>query len=167
MDVIIIAAIASNNVMGNSVTNALPWHLPEEFKHFKNTTTGNPILMGRKTFLSLGKPLKNRTNCVITSDSLFDAKFAEVLIFNSLESGLKHFDDSHAERVYITGGAKLYAYSLQKDLVTRMVLTHLKFDAQGDVLFPEFNTAEWEKEKEEDFEQYTIVWYKKKSSRVE
>ncbi len=167
MDVIIIAAIAANNVMGNSVTNALPWHLPEEFKHFKNTTTGNPIVMGRKTFLSLGKPLKNRTNCVITRDANFESGFEDVLVFNTLETGLKHFVESQTPRVYITGGAKLYAYALQKDLITHMVLTHLKFDAEGDVLFPEYNTTEWEKEKEEDFEQYTIVWYKKKSSPVE
>ncbi|RKY92320.1 MAG: dihydrofolate reductase, partial [Ignavibacteriae bacterium] len=89
MKVIIISAVAQNGVIGRS-NGDMPWHVKEEFKHFKQTTIGFPILLGRRTFETLGKPLKGRENIVITRDENFSCDFEEVIIVYSLKEGIEH-----------------------------------------------------------------------------
>ena len=89
MKIILIAAVAKNNVIGRS-TGEMPWHSKEDFQHFKQTTFGFPIIMGRKSFESLGKPLKGRLNIVLTKNSKLKEKFEEIMIFNSLEQAYEY-----------------------------------------------------------------------------
>jgi dihydrofolate reductase len=128
---IAIAAVARNGVIGQQ--GGMPWHLPEEFKWFKRATLDHAVLMGRKTFASLGKPLPGRLNLVVTRDVA--ASFpADVVVVRDLDQ----FDpDSIAsDRVFVAGGAEIYARLLPR--CAELWLTHLAFDAEGDTYFPEF-----------------------------
>ena len=100
MKIIIISAVAQNGVIGRS-NGDMPWHVKEEFKHFKQTTIGFPILMGRKTFETLGKPLKGRENIVITRDENFSCDFEEVKIVYSLKEGMEHCKIANPEKVIL------------------------------------------------------------------
>lgn len=122
-----IAAMASNRVIGRG--GQIPWHLPEDFKWFKRMTTGNVVLMGRKTFDSLGKPLPNRTNVVVTRGR----KIPGVEIVRDLGD----FDpDGYECEVFVIGGAEIYRQTLSR--CTDLYLSVLKREVEGDVVFPEF-----------------------------
>lgn len=117
--------------------NQLPWHLPEDLRHFKATTTGHPIVMGRKTWESLGRPLPNRRNLVISRDPDYPADGAEV--FTSLQLALQAC--SEAQQVFLIGGAELYRLGLP--LADRLMLTEVDLAPEGDAHFPEFAAADW------------------------
>lgn len=137
----LIWAMARNRVIGRG--NALPWRLPADLAHFKALTSGHPVLMGRKTFLSLGRPLPNRTNVVVTRDSGFAPPGC--VVANSLEQALKlgrrHCTDAHPT-LFVIGGENLYAQTLP--LADRMYITLVDADVEGDAWFPEFDWREWE-----------------------
>lgn len=158
---IIIAAVAKNGVIGKS-DNTMPWHISEEFKHFKNTTIGYVLIMGRRTFESLGKPLKKRLNIVITRKKDYQPPFENVYVVNSLESAIEYCRQGTYEKVFISGGAEIYRQALAKGYVDEMILSHLDFDAQGDVFFPDFEPSDWKIGSREKREQFEIVWYEKK-----
>lgn len=140
----IIVAIAENNVIGKD--NDLIWKLPRDMKHFKETTTGHYIIMGRKTFESNGRPLPNRTNVIITRDKNFKAEGC--VIVHSLEDALlKAKDDSE---VFIIGGGVIY--KLAMPLVDRIYLTKIHHTFEGDTFFPEINMNEWNEIDRRDFE---------------
>ncbi len=128
---IAIAAVARNGVIGNQ--GRMPWHLPEEFKWFKRATLGHAVLMGRKTFASIGKPLPGRLNLVVTRDA--HATFPPGV---GVVRDLEHFDPEAitADRVFVAGGAEIYARLLPR--CAELWLTHLSFDAEGDTYFPDF-----------------------------
>lgn len=132
----IIAAVASNGVIGGN--NAMPWHIGEDLKRFKAITSGHPVVMGRKTFESLGRALPNRRNVVITRDPGYQAPGAEVA--GSLEAALALFDPS--EEVFIIGGGEIYRQALP--LADRMYLTWVRADIDGDTTFPEFDPCGWQ-----------------------
>ncbi len=127
----VIAALAKNRVIG--IENRLPWRLPEDLAHFKVLTLGHPILMGRKTFESLGRPLPGRTNVVITRNR--DYRPAGCLVAESIPAALALCGDS--DEVFFIGGAELYAQAIP--LADRLYLTEVDIDAQGDAWFPEYN----------------------------
>jgi dihydrofolate reductase len=130
---IAIAAVARNGVIGNQ--GRMPWHLPEEFKWFKRATLGHAVLMGRKTFESIGKPLPGRINVVVTRDPR--ASFApEIVVVRDLDG----FEPEAiaADRIFAAGGAEIYARMLPR--CAELWLTRLSFDAEGDTLFPEFDS---------------------------
>ena len=130
----IIVAVARNGIIGctnDEGRGALPWHLPEDLKHFKEMTSGHPIIMGRKTWESLGRPLPNRRNMVITRQADYSATGAEV--FGGLAEALAAVGDTTA---YIIGGAELYKQALP--LAARLIITEVGIDAIGDTLFPDF-----------------------------
>lgn len=131
----IIAAVASNGVIGGN--NTMPWHISEDLKRFKAITSGHPVVMGRKTFESLGRALPNRRNVVITRDSGYQAPGAETA--GSLKDALALFDPS--EEVFIIGGGEIYRQTLP--LADRMYLTWVCADIDGDTTFPEFDTRAW------------------------
>jgi dihydrofolate reductase len=131
----LIAAMDSNRLIGRN--NQLPWHLPADLQHFKATTMGKPIIMGRKTWESLGRPLPGRTNIVITRNESYIAEGATVT--NSLDEALHTVRDS--EESVIIGGANLYAQALPR--VDRLHLTRVEGEFEGDAWFPEFSAAEW------------------------
>lgn len=133
----IIVAIARNGIIGctnEEGRGALPWHLPEDLKHFKETTNGYPIIMGRKTWESLGRPLPNRRNVVISRQVNYVAPGAEV--FTSLPAALAAVGDNPA---FIIGGAELYRQALP--LAGQLIITEVDMDAEGDTAFPPFGDA--------------------------
>ncbi len=131
----IIVAMANNNVIG--VDNNLPWHLPADLKYFKSTTMGKPIIMGRKTFESIGRPLPGRRNIVITRDSSWCASGVEVV--NSIEDTVKLLADT--PEVMVIGGAQIY--SAMYSQVTRLYVTEIALDVAGDTYFPEISPHLW------------------------
>jgi len=134
----IIVAIARNGIIGctnEDGRGALPWHLPEDLKHFKETTNGHPIIMGRKTWESLGRPLPNRRNMVISRQADYAATGAEV--FNSLPAAIAAIGDAPA---FIIGGAELYRQALP--VAGQLIITEVGLDAEGDTTFPPFG-VEW------------------------
>lgn len=135
--IIIIAAVARNGVIGKA--NALPWHLPEDLKHFKALTTGHVVIMGRKTWESLPerfRPLPGRTNIVVTRDSGYKAEGATVAY--SLDEATKVGAGGTA---YVIGGAELYAHALP--LAQRLELTEIDADIEGDAFFPAYDRSLW------------------------
>jgi len=116
--------------------NGLPWHLPADFKHFKEVTLGKPVLMGRKTFESIGRPLPDRKNIVI-SRSGFRADGVESV--DSIDAGLELVAD--AEEVMIIGGANIYEQTISR--AEKMYLTHVDASCEGDAWFPEINDNDW------------------------
>ena len=135
MKISIIVAMAENRVIGRD--NQLPWHLPADLKHFKATTLGKPILMGRKTWESIGRPLPERTNIVITRDGNYTA--SGCVVVHSLDAALSAAEH-HAE-VMIIGGAELYRQVLPQADTLYLTLVHGEFE--GDTRFPQWETDAW------------------------
>lgn len=129
----VIAALARNRVIG--IENRLPWRLPEDLAHFKALTLGHPVLMGRKTFESLGRPLPGRSNIVITRNR--DYRPDGCLVADSIPAALALCRDS--DEVFFIGGAELYAQAIPR--ADRLYLTEVDIDAQGDAWFPEFDRS--------------------------
>jgi dihydrofolate reductase len=132
-----IAAMAENRVIGKN--NQLPWHLPADLTHFKTITTGNCILMGRKTYESIGKPLPNRTNIILTQQPEFAAPGC--IVVNSFEEALTHSLAEKNKELIIIGGAQIYTQLLPQ--IERIYLTIIHHLFDGDVFFPELDTREW------------------------
>ncbi|HSO20145.1 MAG TPA: dihydrofolate reductase [Desulfosarcina sp.] len=129
----VIAALARNRVIG--IENRLPWKLPEDLAHFKTLTLGHPIIMGRKTFESLGRPLPGRTNIVITRNPGYCPQGC--VMAASIADAIAGCGE--ASEVFFIGGAELYRQVLP--LADRLYLTEVKIDAQGDAWFPEYDRA--------------------------
>lgn len=137
----LIAALARNRVIGRD--NQLPWHLPADLKHFKALTLGKPIIMGRKTWDSLGRPLPGRLNLVVSRQAGLQLEGAEV--FASLEEAVARAEvwarEEDAEEVMLIGGAQLYAQGLAHG--DRLYLTQVELEPEGDAFFPEVPTTDW------------------------
>jgi dihydrofolate reductase len=137
----LIAALAENRVIG--VDNSMPWHLPGDFKYFKATTLGKPIIMGRKTWDSLGRPLPGRLNLVVTRQQNLQLEGAEV--FTSLEAAVERAEEWAAEQgvseVMLIGGAQLYGQALEH--ADRLYLTRVALTPEGDAWFPAFDEGQW------------------------
>lgn len=134
MTITLIAAAASNGVIG--INNRLPWRLPADMAFFKAQTIHKPVLMGRKTFESMGKPLKDRTN-VILSRSLSDAPEGCLLV-RSVEEAVRRFSD---DELMVIGGEELFRQTLP--VADRIVLTEIDQEYQGDTFFPPFDRTVW------------------------
>jgi len=128
----LVAAVARNRVIGNE--GGLPWRIPEDMRHFKDVTIGRAVIMGRKTYESMGKPLSERTNIVVTTDRAFAPR--GVVIAHSFEDALERAWQVDIEPRVI-GGAKIYELSLSR--LTRVYLTQVDREVKGDTFFPETN----------------------------
>ena len=144
MKITIVAAIASNNVIGQK--NSLPWDIPEDLKRFKQLTSGHTILMGRKTFDSIGRPLPNRTNIVMSKDTNYQKEGIEI-VFDEREA-LNLIKDLNQE-VFIIGGSKIY--ELFEPWATSLIITRVLKDFEGDAFFPDINWNNWQVESKEEF----------------
>ncbi|MCH4868103.1 dihydrofolate reductase [Pseudomonas sp. TMW22089] len=139
----LIAALGENRVIG--VDNSMPWHLPADFKYFKATTLGKPIIMGRKTWDSLGRPLPGRLNLVVSRQTGLQLEGAEV--FASLEAAVERAEEWAKEQgvgvgeLMLIGGAQLYSQGLAD--ADRLYLTRVGLSPEGDAWFPEFDQAQW------------------------
>lgn len=135
MNISIIVAMATNRVIGHE--NRLPWHLPADLQHFKQITMGKPILMGRKTWESIGRPLPGRTNIVITRDESYSADGCVVV--HSLDAALEAARDS--DEIMVIGGAEFYRQVLPR--ASTLYLTLVEGEFEGDAFFPEIDGNEW------------------------
>jgi dihydrofolate reductase len=138
MRISIIVAASENNVIG--INNMLPWRLPLDLKYFKSTTLGKPIVMGRKTFDSLGKPLPGRPNIVITRQTDFQPEGAYVV--RSVEEGVEKAKSFGGDELFITGGSQIFGQAWP--LVERIYLTRVYAVVHGDAFFPQLDGAEFE-----------------------
>lgn len=141
MEVVLIAAVAANGVIGHD--GSLPWHLPEDLAHFKETTMGHPVIMGRVAFEDvldhIGEPLPGRTNIVL-SRSDPDVPPA-VIVVESVDEALEAAEATGSDRAFVAGGASVYEQFLPR--ADRMVLTELDEAFEGDVRFPSYDPTEW------------------------
>lgn len=132
----IIVAVANGGVIGGD--NSLLWHISEDLRMFKRVTSGHPVIMGRRTFESLGRPLPNRTNVVITRNPDFAAE--GVAVARSLEDAVGMFASD--EEVFVIGGGEIYRQAMP--IADRFYLTRVYADYAGDTLFPGWDASEWE-----------------------
>ena len=139
----IIVAVAKNGVIGDK--NSLLWHLREDMIHFRTITSGHPVVMGRKTYDSIGRPLPKRTNVVITRDT--NLTIEGCTMAHSLEEAVALFDKS--EEVFIIGGARIYRQALP--LADRIYLTVIDKEYEGDTSFPEIDYSQWREYSREEF----------------
>lgn len=144
MIISLIAAMGRNRVIGKD--NALPWRLPADMKRFKNLTLGKPIIMGRKTFESIGRPLPDRTNIIITRDKDFHAE--SCVIVYSLDEAIASVGG--AEEIMVIGGSSVFQQFLP--YAKRIYLTIIDEDIEGDVFFPEFDKNEWHEQERIEYQ---------------
>jgi dihydrofolate reductase len=156
----IIVAIAKNGVIGKA-NGEMSWHVKEEFKHFKDTTLGFPIIMGRKTFETLGKPLKGRLNIVVSKNKSYKTSYDDVVIKSSIEAAIEYCKSINPEKIFIIGGGEIYRQAIL--FVDEMIITFMKFEADGEVKFPKINNDAWTIEKIKDHELFEIFRYVRKS----
>ncbi|WP_220803897.1 dihydrofolate reductase [Pseudomonas sp. NCCP-436] len=143
----LIAALAQNRVIGRD--NQLPWRLPADLKHFKAMTLGKPVIMGRKTWDSLGRPLPGRLNLVVSRQAGLCLEGAEV--FASLEAAIERAEawarQQGVDELMLIGGAQLYEQSLEQ--ASRLYLTRVELEPEGDAWFPLFDEEQWQRSAEE------------------
>ena len=160
----LIAAIGENFVIGNE--GQIPWRLPTDFAHFKRTTLGKPVIIGRKTFESIGKPLPGRNNIVVTRQSGYAAQ--GVVVCASLAEALERAQaiaaQGDADEVMIGGGAEIYREAIT--LADRLIITHVAISPVGDATFPAIDPAVWEITRrhdivraERDSAEFTVLTY--------
>ncbi|PZN92693.1 MAG: dihydrofolate reductase [Alphaproteobacteria bacterium] len=140
IDLVLVVARARNGVIGNA--GALPWHIPEDLKRFKRMTVGKPVIMGRKTFESIGKPLPGRQNIVLTRDGGWRADGVTVVPNLAEAVAAAGLDPrARAEGIMVIGGAQIYAEALPS--ATRIELTEVDAEPAGDTVLPPFDPARW------------------------
>ncbi len=143
-DLSVIVAMDENRLIGSN--NTLPWHLPADLRYFRASTLGKPVVMGRKTFESIGKPLPGRRNIVVTRNPDFAAEGCEVV--NDIDAAIELCAD--CEEIMLIGGATLYAQVLPR--ASRLYLTRIHHAFDGDTWFPEIDEAAWRVENRQDFD---------------
>ncbi len=166
MKLSLVAAVANNNVIGSE--NRLLWHMPADLKHFKDLTMGHTLIMGRKTFESIGKPLKGRKTIVVTRNKDFDAQGCQIV--HSIRDAVKAVKAE--KEVFVAGGSEIYAQTIGLYHTRRLYITRIYANFDGDAFFPEIDPGKWELKEMEEHEAneknkypYAFMTYKKKSSR--
>lgn len=154
--VVLIAAHARNRVIGHR--GDIPWHLPHDFAHFKRETLGHTLVMGRRTWDSIGRPLPGRTTIVVTRDLTFAAGFDEVLVAHSVEAALDLAATLPGD-VMVAGGGEIYEQAMP--FATHQVLTEVDAEPEGDAFYPEFDPREWQVERREPGEGCEWVWWRR------
>ena len=145
MSISLIVAASTNNAIGKN--GQLLWHLPLDLKFFKDTTWGMPIIMGRKTFEAVNKPLPGRINIVITSQAGWNAEM--VCVANSLEDAIREGKSTNCKELFIIGGGEIYKQSI--NFADKIYMTRVHAELEGDTFFPVINEKEWKLEKNVDF----------------
>ncbi|HEX5338162.1 MAG TPA: dihydrofolate reductase [Gallionella sp.] len=161
----LIVAMAQNRTIG--IDNTLPWRCPEDLKHFKRLTMGHHMVMGRKTFESIGKPLPGRTTVVVSRDR--NLKIDGCIVAHSLPEAIEAC--AHDPQIFVVGGADIYAQTL--DMADTLYITEIQRDVHGDAAFPEFDRTQWQEVARERCQQetpepleYHFVEYRRTGSAV-
>ena len=157
----IIVAIGKNREIGKG--NKLLWHIPEDLKNLKEITTGKTVIMGRKTFESIGRPLPNRKNIVLSKNGdkeSFEQKW--IKLYQNLENLIAYYKNSE-EEIFIIGGEQIYREFMQKGLVRRLYISYIEFsDSEADAYFPEIDYNSWKIIKEKNYDNWKFCMYEKK-----
>jgi dihydrofolate reductase len=143
----IIAIVAVDNDYCIGKNNEIPWYLPADLQYFKRTTIGYPVIMGRKSFDSIGRPLPKRTNIVITRDPFFIAN--DILVAHSIEEAIEMAESSSSEKIFIIGGGHIYSQT--EALWDKVYLTRVDTHSNGDTYFPKLSTEAWDLISEEKY----------------
>jgi dihydrofolate reductase len=154
MKIALIVAMSENGVIGDK--GKIPWHIREDLQRFKRLTMGRPIIMGRKTYESIGKPLPGRTNIVLTRSPNFTAT-PEVLTFAGLDAALEHCRGQNHDSAFIIGGSKVFQLALP--LADKLFVTEVHKHINGDTKFPDYDHTEWTEAAREDGPEYSFVEY--------
>ena len=154
MNIALIVAISEDGTIGDQ--GKIPWHIREDLQRFKRLTMGHPIIMGRKTYESIGKPLPGRTNIVLTQSASFTAP-PGVLTFASLNAALDHCRRQNEQSVFIIGGRKVYEAALP--LADKLFVTEVHRRVAGDTTFPDYNRDEWRETARENGPECSFVEY--------
>ncbi|MDX2061813.1 MAG: dihydrofolate reductase [Bacteroidia bacterium] len=141
MTLCLIAAVAENLAIGKE--GKLPWHLPADLRHFKELTLGSPILMGRKTYESIGRLLPGRANIIISTNADYRVEGATVV--RSLPSAIEAAHATGAKQAFLIGGGQLYRQAIDQRLVDLLYITRVHHAFNGDVFFPAIAPAQWTK----------------------
>lgn len=156
----LIVAIASDGTIGDDGT--LPWRLPADLAHFKRITMGHPIIMGRRTFEAIGRPLPGRMNIIVTRCRSYHA--GEPAVVHDVDAAIRHAANADAE-VFIIGGAQIYADSLGRGIVDRLIVSHVDAHPSGDTRFPSLDWSQWSEEDRtehhDDSPSFDIVTYRR------
>ncbi len=156
MTLTIVVAMGEGRVIG--ADGGMPWHLPEDLAHFKTTTLGHPMIMGRKTFEAIGRVLPGRTTIVVTRQADWSAP--EVVVAADLDAALEAgfaIDDE----VFLVGGGQVFAEGLSRDLVDQLIVTHIDAAPAGDTVFPPIDPAAWRETSREAFSGFDIATYER------
>ena len=137
MTISLIAAVGKNGVIGDH--GKIPWHLPADFKHFKETTMGHPVIMGRKTYESIGKPLPGRINIIVTRQKGYAAQ--DCTTVGTLDEAFSAAQASGTDEVFVIGGAEIYKEAMPR--AQKLYLTEVEGNFEGDAFFPEVSSLEW------------------------
>jgi dihydrofolate reductase len=156
---IIIAAVAMNGVIGRT-NGEMPWHSKKEFQHFKDITFGSPVIMGRKTFESLGSPLKGRLNIVLTRDKELNNRFKDIIVFDKLSEAYSLFEDQKYEKIFLIGGGSLFP-EFMKD-ADEMIISFMDFNADGDIYFPKIDDNIWKINSKDKRSEFEIIYFVRK-----
>ncbi|HEX8780122.1 MAG TPA: dihydrofolate reductase [Nocardioides sp.] len=156
--IVLVAAHARNRVIGDQ--GGIPWHLPHDFAHFKRETLGHTLVMGRRTWDSIGRPLPGRTTVVVTRDPSWSPGHDEVLVAHSLEEALALAAELPGD-VMVAGGGEIYAAALP--LATHQVLTEVDLEPPGDAHYPAYDAGEWVETRRETGEGCTWRWLERAS----
>ena len=154
MALTIIAALSRTRVIGKN--NQLPWNIPDDLKNFKKLTTGNTVIMGRKTFESIGRPLPNRHNIVITT-SLHKTEGIEIA--HTIQEAIEKAKARNKE-AFVIGGATIYEQAIP--FADKLILSHIKKDYEGVTYFPKLIGGEWEIIDRQNFTDFEVVTYERK-----
>jgi dihydrofolate reductase len=141
-----IVAASENNIIG--IKNGLPWHLPSDFKYFKNKTWGMPVIMGSSTFESMKKDLPGRINIVVTRKTDWHPK--DVFVSHTISDAIDKAKESDAKEIFIIGGGQIFKETI--NLVDRIYLTRVHTKIEGDTSYPEIDSSKWKKVNEESYD---------------
>lgn len=154
---ILIAAMAANRVIGNN--GNVPWYSKEDLNHFKNVTMGSPVLMGRKTFLSINNELKGRVNIVLSKKNDSKDYPGNFLLFNDITTAYDYCSKQKFNKFFIIGGGEIFKQTI--DDADEIILTRFNFDAEGDTFFPEIDDKVWQLREIDKKDKFDILYYTK------
>ena len=154
--VVLVVAIADNGVIG--ADGDIPWKIPEDMQHFRRVTTGNTVVMGRRTYESIGRPLPNRTNVVITRQPDWTAE--GVVVAHTVDEALRLAQDLDGD-VHVIGGAQIYEAAFPH--ADAQVITEVHQAPDGDTFYPAFDRHEWAESRREAHEGYDFVWLERQT----
>ena len=157
--VVMVAAVAENGVIGKDAD--VPWHIPADMKHFRETTKGNTVVMGRVTFEGIGHPLPYRSNVVVTRQPGWDAE--GVFVTGSVEDAVALAEDFDGD-IMIIGGGQIYTQAMP--FADVQVLTEVHQRPDGDTHYPDWDRAEWTETLREDHDGFSFVWYERAGQRA-